>query len=305
MAYQTGTATDHTDLLAKIIAFAVSGGGWTNIGTAAGQTTGAWLRGPGLSGTENIYAGLQLYADAPSDTYGLEMRGAQGFIAANSFSNQPGTSPTTFSSSWNTTMPYWIAANGQRVIAVWKVSTTYHALHFGKILPYSTPSEYGYPVYIAGESSAIRRWSYQNFGYRHFTDPGNDVHAYLCYPDGGWQSFANYFQSSGSESSVISSYGGRGVWPYMGAEELTGGSTTDNYTRALRENIDGSYTLLPLILHGDTPSRAMWGEIDGAFYVSGANNAAENVITISGQNYIVFQNIYRSSRHHYWALKAA
>lgn len=300
MAYQTGTATDHTDLLAKIIAFAVSGGGWTDIGMPAAQTTGTWLRGPGLAGTDNIYVGLQLYADAPTDTYAIEMRGAQGFIAGNAFWNQPGVSTAVYSSSWNTSMPYWIIANGQRVIAVWKVSTTYHALHFGKIFTYATPAEYGYPLLIGGESTTVRRWSHQNPDFRHFTDPGGESAVLLCFPDGSWNAFVNYTNSSGSETPQgAGGFGDRRIWPFGSSFQ------TDDFVRSLRENIDGSYTLVPLILSSVSPSRAVWGEIDGAFYISGANNAVENTITIAGQNYLVIQNIFRNSRNHYWALRLA
>lgn len=304
MAYETGTATDHIDLMNKIIAFAVSGGGWTNLGpAAAGQADGTWLRGPGLSGTENIYAGIKSYSDVNNDTYGLWIRAAQGFLSASAWGGQPGVSPECYSAAWATSMPYWIVANGQRVIAVWKVSTTYHALHFGKIFPYATPSEYGYPFYIGAEDVAVRRWSYQSHNWRHFVDPGGSGTAYLCFPDGAWQAFRNTYDSGGGEGfdNGIPRY----VWPYMGALDQAGGGDTVNIIRAMRENIDGSYVLLPLVLHSNAPSRAIWGEIDGAYYVSGAENAAENVITISGQDYLVVQNIYRTSRHHYWALKLA
>lgn len=303
MAYQTGTATSSSDLLSKIIAFAVSGGGWTNLGTASGQTTGTWLRGPGLTATENIYAGLQLAEDVPADTYGIQLIGSQGFLAANSFTNQPGTCTSVYSSTWNTTMPYWIVANGQRVIVVWKVSTTYHAMHFGKIFPYATPSEYAYPVYIAGEDNVLRRWSYQNQSFRHFVDPGYNGANWFAFPDGGWQTFRNVFDQSGSESADVSYQ--RYVWPYSGAHAQNGGNTTFSLIRATRENIDGTYTLLPIVLHAGLPSVGVFGDIDGAFYVSGTNNAAENIITIAGQDYLAVQNIYRNGRHHYWALKLA
>jgi hypothetical protein len=47
------------------------------------------------------------------------------------------------------------------------------------------------------------------------------------------------------------------------------------------------------------------GELDGAYFIPGFGQAAENIVTISGQDYLVVQNIFRTTSDAYWALKLA
>jgi hypothetical protein len=276
---------------------------WDYLGRASGQTTGGWIRGKGLTGSESIYVGMQT-ADTPaSDVYNIEISGSLGFNSASAFSSQAGKSPVSYMCAWNTTTPFWLVANGQRFVVVAKVSTTYHAMYCGKILPYGTPSQYGYPVFIAGETNtATLRWSSTNIEFRHFSDPGGDQTtnsgANLCHPDGTWYGYFNFYNSAGTDAN---SNIGRSVWPYAG--DATDSSGVQSFLRELRENVDGSYSLFPLILNTDTPGRQVFGEMDGCYYVSGHNNAAENVVTIGGVDHLVVQNIFRTARYNYWALK--
>jgi hypothetical protein len=279
-----------------------AGDEWEYLGRASGQTTGGWVRGRGLTGSESIYVGMGAANFVSVDAYNINIAGSLGFNPSFSFIEQVGKSPQAVSCFWNTSTPYWIVANGQRLVVVGKVSTTYHAFYAGKILPYATPSQYGYPVYIGCETSAVTtRWSNNDGAFRHFTDPGVSSSCHLCFPDGSWQAFSNFSQSQFNTENP--STAGRSIWPYMGDGSTA--TTVSTTLQTLRENIDGSYTLMPLILSSTLPSRQVLGEIDGCYYVSGSNNAAENIITIDGQDYLVVQNIFRTSRWHYWALKLA
>jgi hypothetical protein len=312
MAWETGTATNQADLLAKIVTFLTTnadlitdGQEWTDLGTAAGQTTGKWLQGPGMAGTDQIFVGLQAVNDIPGDIYGIQVAGAQAFNAGQGFNAQVGQSPTSYVAVWNSSMPYWIVGNGQRFVVVVKVSTTYHAMYCGKILPYGTPTQYGYPLFIGGENITNLRWSDTTVGNRQFIDPGSassgvNSGSNLCFPDGAWQFFQNFYNVSGNDTLGTQ---GRSIWPYAGSSN--NGTEVDNRLREMRDNIDGTYTLLPLILHSEAPSRQVFGELDGCFYVSGFNNAAENIITIDAVDYLVVQNIFRTNRWNYWALKLA
>ncbi len=312
MAWETGTATNQADLLSKIVTFLTTNVDlvaadqeWVDLGTASGQTTGKWLRGPGMAGTDQIFVGLQAVNDVGNDIYGIQIAGAQGFSSGAAFGGQVGQSPTSYVAVWNSSMPYWIVANGQRFVVVVKVSTTYHAMYAGKILPYGTPTQYGYPVFIGGENVTNLRWSDTTVGNRQFIDPGSassttNSGSNLCFPDGSWQFFQNFINSSGNDSLSTQ---GRTIWPYAGSN--TTGNDVDNRLREMRDNIDGSYTLLPLILHCEAPSRQVFGELDGCYWVSGYNNAAENIVTIGGVDHLVVQNIHRTNRWNYWALKLA
>lgn len=274
---------------------AAAGSAWSYAGV---DTSGVnWLRAPGLTGTENIYIAFKTYTDVGTDVYNLSISSAVGFNAGAEFASQPGKSPEVWVGLWNSSMPYWFVANGQRVVFVAKVSTTYHAGYAGKLLPYGTPTEYPYPVYIGGEfNDQTVRWSSVNEGYRHFTDPGY-YSAYLFFPSGVWRDVGNFYSLGGAESAWST---GRHVWPYATSAIST---ATAIRLRELRENLDGTYTLLPTVIVSSTPEPGSFGEIDGCFYVGGSGNAAENVVTIGGDNYLVVQNVFRTHRHSYWALK--
>ena len=275
-------------------AMATAGNAWTYVGT---DTSGVrWLKAPGLTGTENIYISFRTYADSATDVYNMAVHSATGFNAGADFYSQPGKSADTWVGLWNDSMPYWFVANGQRVVFVAKVSTTYHAGYVGKILPYGTPTEYPYPVYVGGEfTDPYTRWSSVNEGYRHFVDPGY-YSAYLCFPSGVWREIGNFYDSGGESGWST----GRHVWPY-GTHNID--TSVATRLRELRENIDGTYTLLPTIIVCSTPEPGVFGEIDGCYYVAGYGNAAENIVTIGGADYLVVQNVFRTARPSYWALK--
>lgn len=279
-------------------AMSTAGQAWQRLGTTADGTNA--FKGPGLTGTENIYMFTGTYADPGTDIYNMWYSSALGFNPLMNWNTQPGAlGVANYVFCWNSATPYWIVANGQRLIVVFKVSTTYHAFHVGKILPYGLPSEYGYPVYVGGEhTNASFRWSTVNEDTRHFTDPGSAC--YICFPDGNWYHVSNWYDYSGTEAVNHQSH--RTVWPYsMGS---VGSNVTDRI-RSLRDNVDGTYSLLPLILSSSQPTSQILGEIDGAYWISGYNNASENLINIGGVDYLVVQNIFRTTRAHYWALKLA
>lgn len=101
MTYQTGTALNVDDLLAKISVFAVTAG-WTQEKVVAGSGDGAsselyLSKGSSffsfagqLSGGNNVYHGINQALDHPF----LHVWGSTGFNGANDVDDQPGTSGT-------------------------------------------------------------------------------------------------------------------------------------------------------------------------------------------------------------------
>lgn len=304
MPFATGTATDHNDLFEKVRAFVKTNAAlvsasrqWTERrydGTAKTLT----LKAPGLTGTEDITLAVRTVADVANDTYQLGFQLSQAYDAGFDHFNQPGNSGERFMPIWNQAMPYWIVANGQRLILVAKVSTVYVAAYMGKFLEYGTPGEYPQPYYCgACTSSAAVRWSVANANFRGFQNPGTGARILL--PGGTWHDCQNYYDSAGNQAPK----GGNQVWPY--ASTLDGNDQERVLYNSLRESIDGSYTLMPLILIGNDPDRDQYGELDGAYALSGFGNASENTITIGADTYVVFQDVYRTTRADYWALKLA
>lgn len=249
------------------------------------------LKAPGLSGTEEIYVGIVPYSSTVGDYFNWNMNGMVGYVSADSYGLQPYISSPSFLHLWNDAIPYWFIANGQRVIVVAKVSGVYQIAYLGKFLPYALPTQYPYPVLIAGMSgNAGYRWSSVGADHNSFQNPGIGG-SRLWYVDSTWQNVYNH-DAGGSSIDHMN------VWPT---------SSSFNSFDTVRANLtswpDGGYTLLPLIIHCNTPANNVLGELDGAFFVTGHSTSAESIITISGVDYLVMQDGFRTGRENYMALR--
>lgn len=275
-------------------ATAASGQAWEFLGVDGQSYAG--FRGRGMSGTENIFLMLSRTYSPGNDIYGVFFSSATSFNTA--LSGQAGHSGWKFMSTWDSSMPFWLFINAQRLIVVVKVSTTYHSAYAGKFLPFASPDEYGYPMYVAADYNGSIHWSSTVYGFRCFADPGHGASMY--FPSGVWRAIENYNNTALSEQGTSSS--GHHTMPYVG-----GNGSGLNYAvqrnQELRENLDGTYSLEPITLMANLDEPGVFGELDGAYSVSGFANGSENVITVGSDEYIVFNNIFRNARHNYFAVK--
>ncbi len=294
MAYSTGTAANHDDLLDRLRTFLTAAGptgpAWTELAYEGGNPKRMFFKAPGLSGTEEIFIGFRKYEDVPGDTYGFYGWMSRAYDAGLDMQSQPGDSGDRFHPTWDTSIPYWFMANGQRVIIITKIATTYWASYLGKILQYGTPSEYGTPFYIGMPYTGAVRYSTISENVRNFFDPSNAI---LCLPNGGWYLVSNFYESSGE--SPQSAY----IWTHPIHTEA--GSTRTRW-RELRDNPDGTYQLFPIVLMGDSPQYDCYGELDGAFAVSGFSAASEDVITANAVPHLMVQNGFRTARYYFAAI---
>ena len=249
------------------------------------------IKAPGLSGTENIYVGIQPYKNVTGDYYNWKVMGAVGYAPTLDFDNQPYKSTNAIIYLWNDPMTYWFIANGNRCIVVAKVDTIYQIMYLGKFLPYFLPTQYPYPVLACGtHTSTTSRWSAYNHDFSSIFSPG--AGCFMYYIDGTWKQVRNRYNNGGwynwDDGQV-------NVWPTSSNNNFRGNSLAWP---------DGGYTLLPLVLESGAPNNVL-GEIDGIYWVSGHQNSSENVITVSGQNYLVVQDVWKTARDEYMAIKLA
>jgi hypothetical protein len=291
------TATSHADLYDRLLDFLQTAGptgpGWTMLDF---DTAGSALFvAPGMSATEEIHMGVSLHASPSDDTYAIGQWMFRDYNASLPHLAQPGHSGVRYLPLWNTAMPYWFIANAQRCMIAAKVSTSYLASYFGKFLPHGTPGEYPQPYYLAAPvTSPTTRWSTIVESDRNFFDPGVG-RAIMSLPSGIWRNVGNYQEQAGEASSSLTNY----IWPF-GANVAS--VTSAIRYRELREQLDGDYWTMPLILMGEDPDLDIYGELDGAFAVSGFNNASENTFSIDGVTHVVIQNMHRTARMYYAAL---
>jgi hypothetical protein len=252
-----------------------------------------FLQGPGLSGTDEIYAIIKTFFDAGADYYNWQINAADGYTATASGAGQPNVSPPSYIPLWNSAIPYWFMASGRRFIVVAKVSTTYQGGYVGLSLPFSTPTQFPYPMMIAGTSAAANaRWS--STALRMFC-MALASQSYLRHIDGGWNAITGYYEGliSPVTKFVFHPYGGTPV--------------NISYISTMRDGLGGAYPLTPItaINLDNGVTKGVDGELDGVFHISGFNNAAENVVNdpVSGLDHVVFHNVYRTGFHDYFALR--
>lgn len=296
MAVETGTATSYTDLLDKLVTFLTTDGDLVADGqewevlhtTSVGAEDDVLLRGPGLAGLDEIHIRLAAVSTPASDRYGIDLYGFDSYNAGVSHALQPGISPVCGVALWNSSIPYWFVANGRRFIVIAKVSTVYSSMYAGFFLPFATPTEFPYPIFVGAshEDGNTHRWSQATHVVGGFWDPsyGN---AYLRHNDGTWIPFANYDDGTGGSRSNLND---NAIWPY-------------HMDLRARENEDGSYTLLPTVLHSNYSSGNVYGELDGVFFTAGYGVGSEDTIVLSGDTHLIVQSVYRTTRLSYAAIK--
>ncbi|MCA1806445.1 MAG: hypothetical protein LC687_01065 [Actinobacteria bacterium] len=299
MAVEIGTATDYLDLLGKLKTFITTNGDLVAAGqewvTLRDDGTDMIFKGPGLSSTEEIFIGFRPYANPATDTYSIELAAFTGYSAGVVYDDQPGRINTkdAFLPGWTSTTPYWFIANGQRIIVISKVSTTYQSMYIGKFFPYGTPNQYPYPVFFGGMT---------NYHLDRFS--GTDL---SFFPSG--LASENYaFMPSGVLYNSTTSYPGSttfSIFPFF----LSRMGTTSTFAEVAPFD-SGDVVLMQSVLFfggnnaATTPlEAAMLGELDGIFWINGINQSSESIVTYGGYDHLVFQDGGKTGVNDYAAVR--
>ena len=167
MAFETGTCDNYKDLLDKLRIFVT-----TNPELVAAEqdwevlrwntpSSGEWeliLKGPGLSGDDEIFVGLRTKTNVGSSQYMVYCEGYTGFNSGDGFYVQPGYITEANCPRMlliNNSMLYWFFVTGRRIIIVVLAGTVYHSAYLGLTIPYApTGLSITYPMYI-GASTCI------------------------------------------------------------------------------------------------------------------------------------------------------
>lgn len=261
----------HQVMLETIRDFAVANG-WVQLrfdDTAANHEL--ILRGPGLSGTEEIFVGFMCYQSEPSDYYNLGVAAFTGYVPGNSFSTQPGARLSGVPGH-NSRIDYWMTLNGQRIALAMKVGTpVYESAYVGKFLPYARPSQYPYPLVCSGmlNGNTATRFSdtSHSVGYK-----GARSNFAMRFVDGAW----------------------RNVECYPWANAYLAGATSQ------QRDTGGNYGLNRVVL---SDSGGVYGELDGICQITGFNNAVENTLVIDGLTWVVIQDVWRTGFNDYYAIR--
>lgn len=244
----------------------------------------AW-RAPGADGAQEINLSAQLYGDSGLGTYNLLWHGSRFWNPAQPPAGQANSSGERVQYLYNSPMPFTFVVNGHRLIQVVKVGTFYNAAYCGHHRSYDPPSANPWPCVVAANlDQPTRNYSSIDVAMHNFWTPGRGgmvVHM----PNGTWAVHSNLYNQGGQTPAGDDENRGK-VYPSVLY-------STGKRTSYVRDNIDGSYTLIPCTLLNFNPRHAS-GELDGAYWVSGFNQTAENIVTRDGFAHLVFPNINRT-----------
>ncbi|MGD9610457.1 MAG: hypothetical protein AB7U59_13695 [Desulfovibrionaceae bacterium] len=309
MAYTTGTCTGHLALLDALKAF-LEAQGWVTKRYTTGDVYEYIAMGPGLTGADKIYIGIQT-----TGYKNWKLRGYTGYSSLLDFDSQPGAlactnqyCPTLLLSS--STIQYWLIADGRRTIIIAKCGTSYECAYLGLILPYAPESQISYPMFIGGcHNSYIKFYTAQEYDHFSFWNPQSSVTTgYPCYMlcGGIWIPVVNR-QANGEGTSLTS----LNIHPYSGCPYNEESPSYPPYPSlafwALTKNIDGSYPLFPCRVHSgmNMTTRGIFGELAGVFAVPMNDVVSEDTISVNGDQYLIVQSSYRTTIRSYAAIKLA
>ena len=326
MAFKTATVTGRAAFWADLKAFLMDGPElapaerWTQAWAApigAPNESDILLRGPGLSGTDEIYVGLSLYEDpAAGDDglFGLDIRGAVGVnVAAQSIADHVNVSHLVSTTLDESPMTYWFVGNARRFAGAVKIATTYHGFYGGLILPYAPPAAYPYPLFVGGTiglgKSGDSRKSFRSDDafmrvYPYCAVSGSRASTCsLLDPFAQWKVGVATSGSGSADTSVAPTYWGDPAnWPI--AFNNSGSLYGHNSLRErMRTTFDGGYPLTPITLGKWRAEPQTWGILDGIYHVPGFQNTPENIVTIGGIDHLVLQDVARREEGDFWAMK--
>lgn len=226
---------------------------------------------------------------------GNDARSSSGYFA---FSQ---TAPQTFGAHkvWNGgtgDIPFWISANGARLIWVTRSNLRYHLSYFGSWIVLGNGDEYAYPFLGAPPFDSNANDAYDSTAYNF---PINTSAQNGTYPYG---------------AAMTRQLNWRSLQPLEHGNNRWRCFPFDQY-RVNQYGVDpqfGHYALHDGLLffgggNQDNPSTeaGFVGSLDGLFWVPNNGLVSENTITVGADTYTVFENVNRGESGGYVALKHA
>lgn len=161
----------HIKLLSAIKSAAVATGDWELLYPSDSTNISFILKGSGYSGDEEIYIGFNYFINMAYKTAGIYVAGFTGYVPGNVFSAQPGFRQAILNCD-SDLIDYWINISPQRICgAVRMLSNAWQTFYVGFLNRYGLPSQFPYPMVVAGENNATTyslsyNWAALTFPYK-------------------------------------------------------------------------------------------------------------------------------------------
>nr|DAN42548.1 MAG TPA: hypothetical protein [Caudoviricetes sp.]DAX99280.1 MAG TPA: hypothetical protein [Caudoviricetes sp.] len=329
MAYKTGTAQNERDLLDILNKFlttdptlVANGQAWTVLldKTVAKTATEVEKRkivwkSTGTGVEQDIYVMCESVNSISQDIYNLNFFGGTFFnetlvsgdnVQAGIINISPGV--VLFADA--RPIDYYMVADGRCFKVVTRISNVCSSAYCGFILPTVPPTEYPYPLCIAG-SAPIRtpksrsdnpiflRYSNTEFYNSSIVDPlsGN---CWLFAPDQSWRDF------SGSDYQTYSNDSNEQLL-YPCAIPQKHNDKNWYIMKTLSASPGGSYPLFPvefISFKKSSQGENRWGAYDGVYWIPGVQRAVGDEVTLpNGNKGVVCNGAFRTTTTDYFVLE--
>lgn len=289
MAYQTGNVLNFTDFIDTVKSFLITNN-WVNLKDSVGAERELFFR----NNDNDLVIGFKTLTD--NITYhNLIFNVSNSFNNGNSFFEQSGSIPNYPENSLSNfdvspvatlhdnAINYWFFLNDRRLIVVAKCGISYISFYLGKFLAYGSNNQYPKP-FFAGSN-----------GYKKdqlLSDTTNSNQAFLYQNNGKVRGLSVIKDENGNWIKILNSTTGTEDYGMIYPTNI-------DYSK-YSKNTDDSYNLTPVILFTD---KSAAGELDNVFVISGLGLSPENILTIDTEEYIVFNNIFRTTQSDFFAIK--
>lgn len=192
-------------------------------------------------------------------------------------------------------MQYWFIANHQRVAGVIKTGATYQSFYNGFGNRMGMPSHYPYPYYCCGSMRRILPYSdtsdYHRFiisPYMYYHKNGGRMELFAVAPD-------NTFINAGPDTSNF------GYWrnqPYPFSSFNT--SAVATWPLNLGRDTNNKWILYPT--YAISPLNGCMLALDGIYWHPGVYLQSEDVSVWNGHNYLITQNVFRTTNFDFMAM---
>lgn len=310
MAFTTGTASHHNDLLDDLRTWLVGTVGWTSLDYTAGATATdeatLSLSAPGATGGGTVYVNISTHYDVGNAYYGWQLFGATGWQSGLGHDSQQGAGGGGWINLWQNSIDYWFYANDRRFIVEAKVNTNYLSCYCGHFLPFALPSEYPYPLAIIGNYPSQALATVSNARNSFIADPGGDGAAkYRRRTTETWIDLDNQDNSSSNNDP---STGQRAfVWPHktgrsIGSDIQSPNNWSASGFNSMKLNANNEAPIIQCHIV-DMLDGALVGALDGVYSTTGFNRSTEQLLSYGGRDFRLFQRVFKDGPGDFMAIE--
>ncbi|RDE94829.1 hypothetical protein DPW03_08895 [Aggregatibacter aphrophilus] len=329
MAYKTGTAQNERDLLDILNKFltadptlVANGQAWTVLfdKTVAKTATEVEKRkivwkSTGTGVEQDIYVMCETVNNIASDIYNLNFFGGTFFNSAlvtgdNVQAGIINISPGVVLFADARPIDYYMVADGRCFKVVTRISNVCSSAYCGFILPTVLPTEYPYPLCIAGtapiktpinysHTPILLRYSNTESYNSSIVDPRSG-NCWLFTPDQSWRDFSGSDYTRYSNDSEYQT-----LYPMAILQRYS--SQNWGTLKKVAASPGGHYPLYPVEFIGHAKGSQginRWGAYDGIYWIPGVQRAVGDEVTLpNGNKGVVCNGAFRTTTTDYFVLE--